>query len=66
MSKEMNKLENAKSKNDEGNSYVARNRFVAAKERLYDRMKLSVRQVDYFIAGCILLIVSIIVISVVL
>jgi hypothetical protein len=66
MSKEMNKLENANLKNNEENSYVARNRFVAAKERLYDRMKLSVRQVDYFIAGCILLIVSIIVISVVL
>lgn len=48
---------------DEDQGYKPRNKVVAAKEGFYDRMKLSVRQVDFFIGGCILLMVVIIAIG---
>jgi len=64
MNKKNKQIENKKQEEPKENMYVPRNKIVAAKERFYDRMKLSVRQVDFFIAGCILLMVGIIAISV--
>lgn len=64
MSKQINRIENTKEVEHTEKMYVPRNKIVAAKEGFYDRMKLSVRQVDYFIAGCIVLMLAIILISV--
>lgn len=47
------------------NAYNPRNKIVAAKENIYDRMNISVRTVDFFIGGCVLLTIAIIAIAVV-
>lgn len=40
--------------------YVPRNRIVAAKENLYDKANLTVKQVDAFIALCVAAIVALV------
>lgn len=41
--------------------YVPRNAVVAAKERLYDRVNLTVSQVDKFIIGCVAVILVLVI-----
>lgn len=45
-------------------TYVPRNGIVAAKESIYDKMNISVKQVDLFIGGCCALILLFILIGI--
>ena len=42
--------------------YKPRNKIVAAKEGFYDRLNVSVRQVEIFIGVCVILIIALILI----
>jgi len=47
-------VEEANESKEPKEPYKARNKVVEGKERLYDRMNLSVRQVDIFIGVCVI------------
>lgn len=63
MSEQINEIDKTEEEYLE-KKYKPRNKIIAKKEALYDRMKISVRQIDFFIAICVFLVVAIIVISV--